>query len=351
MTNVPPDSRQAQEQIERGLAALKQGDRATARTLLGQVVRLAPSDERAWLGLAATFTEPDRRRYCIERCLTLNPNNITARRALDAITEEERRERTQPSLEPGSSSPPTPTAPTTVPLTRIAPVEAPPAWSAPEKTTAPAVASPAPEVPAPAITPLAARLAAAEAKRVSQQEPTTGSEGGGRASQIGLGLGTDVGVKRDSGAGRDTPILTPLNVAPGDGQATKHGSRGGRASQTRVRRQSEPPLLLQPVQLSEAVPALTAPTTEEVAQVALQQLLSQGEGGTAGERTSSAATIAQRYFRSSRPSRPARTPDQALRALGMHDQVSRRVRLVRLVGALAVVSILAVLLFGALLRM
>src|SRR5262245_12069750 len=72
--------------LAQGIAALKAGDRAGARDLLAQVIRLNPSDERAWLWLSGAVETDDERRRCLERVLQINPQNAAAQRGLAALT-------------------------------------------------------------------------------------------------------------------------------------------------------------------------------------------------------------------------------------------------------------------------
>ncbi|HWQ14088.1 MAG TPA: tetratricopeptide repeat protein, partial [Roseiflexaceae bacterium] len=86
MTHPMPGDMTDDEYLAQGLAALQAGDNSRARRLLGQAVRSNPQDDRVWLGLARAFDEPARRRYCLERCLALNPTSEEARAALEQLT-------------------------------------------------------------------------------------------------------------------------------------------------------------------------------------------------------------------------------------------------------------------------
>jgi tetratricopeptide (TPR) repeat protein len=68
--------------LREGIAALKVGDNARARDLLGHAIRLNPRDERLWLWLSGALETDAERRQSLERVLTLNPNNAAARNGL-----------------------------------------------------------------------------------------------------------------------------------------------------------------------------------------------------------------------------------------------------------------------------
>ena len=67
---------------QKGIAALKQGDRAEAYRCLAAAAQKDPHDEMAWLGLAACLDKPDKKRFCLQKVLSINPENTTARRML-----------------------------------------------------------------------------------------------------------------------------------------------------------------------------------------------------------------------------------------------------------------------------
>ena len=78
----PNDLPSITELIKQGVAALKSGDRTTAQHLLSQAVKRQPDHELAWLWLAGAVSGLDERRSCLERVLTLNPDNAMAKQGL-----------------------------------------------------------------------------------------------------------------------------------------------------------------------------------------------------------------------------------------------------------------------------
>ncbi|ABQ88487.1 hypothetical protein RoseRS_0044 [Roseiflexus sp. RS-1] len=82
------------------VTAIRSGDKARGRTLLAQALRIDPRNETAWLGMASVAETPERRRECLERALTINPNSQIARRALQKLSDS------QPSRAPHDASAP-----------------------------------------------------------------------------------------------------------------------------------------------------------------------------------------------------------------------------------------------------
>ncbi len=68
-----------------GMTALKAGEKAKAQALFAQIVKSDPCNERAWLCLAAAVQNNAEQRYCLQRVLSLNPNNPQAQRGLAAL--------------------------------------------------------------------------------------------------------------------------------------------------------------------------------------------------------------------------------------------------------------------------
>lgn len=79
------DSQTANMLRDRGIAACRAGEKARARELLLDAVRIDPVNEYAWLWLAAAVTTKAERQYCLGRVLAINPQNETARCALQKL--------------------------------------------------------------------------------------------------------------------------------------------------------------------------------------------------------------------------------------------------------------------------
>jgi tetratricopeptide (TPR) repeat protein len=72
----------------RAQAALQAGQLAESQRLLVQVLQADPRHEQAWLALAAVMTDPDQKLDCLERVITINPENEQAQTLLDEIRRE-----------------------------------------------------------------------------------------------------------------------------------------------------------------------------------------------------------------------------------------------------------------------
>jgi hypothetical protein len=102
------------ELVKAAMEAEKSGDRQRAQGYLKQVLTENPENADAWLVLAATFDDLEKKRQCLNKVLTFDPVNQIAR---DELLEMDRA-----FLGGRSSQPPEPT-----PRTRIKPVLSPPA--------------------------------------------------------------------------------------------------------------------------------------------------------------------------------------------------------------------------------
>src|SRR5258708_15198988 len=67
------------------LAAIEAGNRELARRLLAEVVRTNGRHEQGWLRLATVVDDRRQIADCLQRVVTLNPNNVTAREWLEQV--------------------------------------------------------------------------------------------------------------------------------------------------------------------------------------------------------------------------------------------------------------------------
>ena len=102
------------ELVKSALAAEKSGDRQRAHGYLKQALTENPKDVDAWLVLAATFEDPEKKRQCLNKVIAIDPVNRIARDELLVMD--------RALLAGKSSQPPEPT-----PQTRIEPALSPPA--------------------------------------------------------------------------------------------------------------------------------------------------------------------------------------------------------------------------------
>ena len=77
----------ARELRQQGIREAKAGHKDEARELLQQSIRLDPDNEAAWLWLASVARDNRERVFCLEKLLEINPENDTARKALDAASQ------------------------------------------------------------------------------------------------------------------------------------------------------------------------------------------------------------------------------------------------------------------------
>lgn len=114
------------ELLQAAIAAAKSGNLSQAAELFMQVVKLDPACEQAWLGLGYCLPEAERREYCFQRVLAINPNNRVARAELARLSKPAAPPapvRQSPFVESGNApgrpvesvAPPRPPAPVTVP--------------------------------------------------------------------------------------------------------------------------------------------------------------------------------------------------------------------------------------------
>lgn len=66
---------QANELLQRGIAAARAGEKAQARQLLQDAVKRDPRNELTWLWLSSVSEDPRERLFCLRKVLEINPNN------------------------------------------------------------------------------------------------------------------------------------------------------------------------------------------------------------------------------------------------------------------------------------
>jgi tetratricopeptide (TPR) repeat protein len=71
--------------LEEAAKLYKNGDKQQATKLLSSLVRQEPNNSSAWYGLALCLDEVDKKVYCLEKVLEINPNHAKASKALDRI--------------------------------------------------------------------------------------------------------------------------------------------------------------------------------------------------------------------------------------------------------------------------
>ncbi|OQY34745.1 MAG: hypothetical protein B6243_05315, partial [Anaerolineaceae bacterium 4572_5.2] len=67
---------------QKGIAAAEAGDLGKAYQLFAQALKLNPKSEKTWLALGRYVNDAEKKEYCFEKVLSLNPENETARNLL-----------------------------------------------------------------------------------------------------------------------------------------------------------------------------------------------------------------------------------------------------------------------------
>jgi hypothetical protein len=74
-----------EELLRAGIAAAKANDSVGASNLLGQVVRADPNSELGWLWLGYCRDVPQQREFCFRKALSINPENVEAKRQIEIL--------------------------------------------------------------------------------------------------------------------------------------------------------------------------------------------------------------------------------------------------------------------------
>jgi outer membrane protein assembly factor BamB len=91
------------DKMQRAITAIKAGDTATGRKLLGELLKDNPEYEDAWMWMTAVVQTREKRLYCLERVLKINPNNETARLAASRLQQEQEQGRKVAQVESRAS--------------------------------------------------------------------------------------------------------------------------------------------------------------------------------------------------------------------------------------------------------
>jgi pimeloyl-ACP methyl ester carboxylesterase len=77
--------------LKKGIAELESGNPSRAAVLFSQAVRINPNSEIGWLWLGKSCVDPEQKRYCLNRVLTMNPYNLEALQDLQLIDDSSTR--------------------------------------------------------------------------------------------------------------------------------------------------------------------------------------------------------------------------------------------------------------------
>ena len=75
-----------QDLIQAGISALKANDKERAASIFSQLVRQYPHSEGGWYLLGMSLDDAQKRAYCFERVLDINPNNPDAKKQLALLS-------------------------------------------------------------------------------------------------------------------------------------------------------------------------------------------------------------------------------------------------------------------------
>ncbi|MBN1429093.1 MAG: hypothetical protein JXB07_11960 [Anaerolineae bacterium] len=76
------------DNVQRAIDLIKSGDKQGGQRILAQVLKTDPQNELAWLWMS-TVVDRDKRRYCLEKTLSINPDNVQAKQALELLSQKE----------------------------------------------------------------------------------------------------------------------------------------------------------------------------------------------------------------------------------------------------------------------
>ncbi|MGB8215223.1 MAG: hypothetical protein WCE68_16865 [Anaerolineales bacterium] len=71
--------------LQLAIQAARAGEVEKARACFAEIVRTDPRSEAGWLGLGECLSDPEKKRFCYQRVLEIDPANAPARRALAAL--------------------------------------------------------------------------------------------------------------------------------------------------------------------------------------------------------------------------------------------------------------------------
>lgn len=74
-----------EEHLEKAIQLIQAGERAQAQRLLTEILSADSRHEGAWLWLAVCVDQVERKRYCLQKILGINPTNEQARRQLQEL--------------------------------------------------------------------------------------------------------------------------------------------------------------------------------------------------------------------------------------------------------------------------
>ena len=84
LQDMKDEKNKSPEKLQQAMALIKSGDKESGQKLLFEIISSDPDNEAAWLWLVSAVP-PDKRIFCLEKALTINPNNLQARQYLEKL--------------------------------------------------------------------------------------------------------------------------------------------------------------------------------------------------------------------------------------------------------------------------
>ena len=72
--------------VEQAVAAIRKGEVEAAQKHLAKALSIDPNHEQAWLWLSGTIEQESERRYCLEKVLSINPENTMAKKGMARLS-------------------------------------------------------------------------------------------------------------------------------------------------------------------------------------------------------------------------------------------------------------------------
>jgi len=94
------------DKLQKAIALIKSGDKRKGIDLLTEILRAQPDNESAWLWMSSIVPSDKQRLYCLQKVLTINPDNQAARKGLASIQRDQETEPVEPSSQPKAQSRP-----------------------------------------------------------------------------------------------------------------------------------------------------------------------------------------------------------------------------------------------------
>jgi tetratricopeptide (TPR) repeat protein len=107
LQEIKKERNMSPEKLQQAIALVKSGDKESGQKLLFEIVSQDPDNETAWLWLVDVVS-PDKRIFCLEKALNINPNNVQVKQYLEKLKASEPGEpiksKTKSRIKPGGNT-------------------------------------------------------------------------------------------------------------------------------------------------------------------------------------------------------------------------------------------------------